>query len=169
MGRGIRRVPPDWQHPKNEYDGFQPLFDRVFERELKEWTEGQRRWDAGEDPARAKYEAERGYSVAWEDWHGNPPDPAYHRPDWPEESRTAYQVYETVSEGTPISPVFPTEADLLAWLTQPDGAPGMGIGGRKLVMDVETARRFVAAAWAPSMVMQHGKMESGIAIHRDKP
>lgn len=30
--------------------------------------------------------------------------------------KTAYQVYENVSEGSPVSPIFPTEEDLRNWL-----------------------------------------------------
>jgi hypothetical protein len=38
---------------------------------------------------------------------------------WPEfEDADAYQVYETVSEGTPVSPVFDTLQAAIAWMAQ---------------------------------------------------
>jgi hypothetical protein len=171
MGREIRRVPLNWQHPKNELGHFRPLHDFPFEDELAEWTEGKRRWDAGEDPKRAEYAA-KGVSYSWEEWTDVAPNPAYYRPDWPKETRTAYQVYENVSEGTPISPVFATRDELLAWLTQPDGAPGMGIGGDRQKISPEAAEAFVAAAWAPSMFAMVGDgkgLRSGVEIHEPKP
>jgi hypothetical protein len=58
-------------------------------------------------------------------WEGGPPRPDSYRPAF-ESAPTAFQVYETVSEGTPISPVFETRDELIDWLVN-DGA-GMGIG-----------------------------------------
>jgi hypothetical protein len=37
-------------------------------------------------------------------------------PDWPAEKRTHYQMYETCTEGTPISPVMETPEALAQWL-----------------------------------------------------
>ncbi|EJZ18033.1 hypothetical protein NE852_13890 [Rhizobium sp. Pop5] len=33
-------------------------------------------------------------------------------------SKTAFQLYENVSEGSPVSPVFPTSEKLVEWLKQ---------------------------------------------------
>lgn len=51
-----------------------------------------------------------------------------------------YQVWETVSEGSPISPVFATSEELVTWLT------GEGYSRR-------AAEAFVEQGWVPSMVM----------------
>lgn len=53
--------------------------------------------------------------AAFVEWHGARPDPEDYMPDWPEEERTHYQMYETTSEGTPISPVFATPEELARW------------------------------------------------------
>jgi hypothetical protein len=56
-----------------------------------------------------------------------------------------WQLWETVSEGSPISPVFPT-ADLLAqWIADPER-------GRDW-MPLPAAQQFVRAGWAPTLVM----------------
>lgn len=161
MGREIRRVPPDWQHPRNALGHYEPLHDRSYEAALAEWTEGKRKWDAGEDPHRAQHP-----KSTWEAWSGAAPNPDYYRPDWPAESATAFQVYETVSEGTPVSPVLATHDDLIHWLVN-DGS-GMGIGGVRQPMSREAAERFANAAWAPSMILTPGKgVRSGLAIHEE--
>jgi hypothetical protein len=82
-------------------------------------------------------------------WDHEPPNPLYYRPDFGD-SATAYQVYESVSEGTPISPVFETEEAMLEWLI--DDGSGLGIGGRKMSLTREQADSFVRSSYAPSMV-----------------
>ena len=62
------------------------------------------------------------YGDEWQTWTDKgdiegPPDPEYYRPAWSEEP-TAYQMYETVSEGTPVSPVFLTVDELRTWLLE---------------------------------------------------
>lgn len=58
-----------------------------------------------------------------------------------------WQVWETVSEGSPISPVFAEREALIDWLCSPAYTWGISTP-----MDREQAERFVDAAWAPSMV-----------------
>jgi hypothetical protein len=119
MGREIRRVIPSWEHPKKErYDvrqgryvqGFQPLFDEPFAPKMREWFAAWEKWERGEKPEGAE-ETEH----FW-DWDGGPPDPTYYRPDWKAEEMTWWQVYETVSEGTPVTPAFATAYELIDYL-----------------------------------------------------
>lgn len=64
-----------------------------------------------------------------------------------------WQLWETVSEGSPISPVFPT-GDLLArWIADPDRKPARDW------MPLPAAQQFVQAGWAPSFVVTP---ESGV-------
>lgn len=58
-----------------------------------------------------------------------------------------WQLWETVSEGSPISPVFATKDGLVDWLCS--SAYQFGISRP---MQREQAERFVDAGWAPSMV-----------------
>lgn len=157
MSREVRRVPPDWEHPRMK-NGFryyghtevalQPMFDESYRAAKERYDAGLLRWKQGEDPGQQrrglpKTEAE------YRDYHGGPGDRNYYRPDWPEESRTAYQVYETVTEGTPISPVFADREDLIAWLGQPQALMGIG---RPVAMDRAQAERFIEHGSVGSMV-----------------
>lgn len=58
-----------------------------------------------------------------------------------------WQVWETVSEGSPISPVFATREALVGWLCSPAYTWGIS-----QPLTLEQAERFVDSAWAPSMV-----------------
>lgn len=100
MGREIRRVPPNWEHSKDYRGHYKPLHDQPWREAMQGWLED--------------------YGNEWQTWTNEedidaPPDPQYYRPVWTEEP-TAYQVYETVSEGTPVSPVFSTVDEMRAWL-----------------------------------------------------
>ncbi len=50
MGREVRKVPADWQHPKDEHTGrYKPMFDgRGFAERLREWNEENAKWSSGE-------------------------------------------------------------------------------------------------------------------------
>lgn len=60
-----------------------------------------------------------------------------------------WQLWETVSEGSPISQVFPTAEELAAWMSSPDYAWGISNGSGLSYAD---ALAFVQAGWAPTMV-----------------
>jgi hypothetical protein len=163
MGREIRRVPPDWQHPIQEcphmpwwperrcsLNGvagkcYRPLYDKPFREVAAEWKADYAAWERGERPGYFDA-AESGHLEFWE-WENGPPDREDYRPDWPEGAATAYQMYETVSEGTPVSPVFATEAEIVEWL--------VGQGRTR-----HAAEQFVRAGWAPSLVVVNGVMAS---------
>jgi hypothetical protein len=147
VGRELRRVPPDWEHPTRPAEGrraagFQPLFNEVYEDAATEWLERVRRWEWGEDENRVKLEAQLGRRAFFWEWDGDPPSPAvYRHRRWADEEATAYQVYEDVSEGTPISPVLPSAEAVEDWL--------VGQGHSRAA-----ARDFVAGGWAPSFIMR---------------
>jgi len=62
-----------------------------------------------------------------------------------------WQVWETVSEGSPVSPVFASPGELTMWLT------GEGYTQR-------AAMAFVEHGWAPSFVIGGGRMGDGISM-----
>lgn len=122
MGREVRMVPKDWEHPKDERGNFVPLFPgaRALRELREEWDENERQWLKGlvtdfkggwkplEDcPAHIKH---------YSQWAGLRPDPADYMPDWPESERTHFQMYENTTEGTPISPVMASAEELAQWL-----------------------------------------------------
>lgn len=117
MGREIRRVPPNWAHPKRDPhkppyrdDVPQPMFDRSFDDVFAEWLADFDRIRSG-----ALTDIEREcYPRGLADWlldEGQPHDPAYYRP-WKDEEATWFQLWQTVSEGSPVSPPFPTREEL---------------------------------------------------------
>lgn len=122
MGREIRRVVPNWEHPKRtkfnpfkmrEEESYQPLYDRSYREAAQTWREEFAAWESGE---RQAYFAEKGVDYEFWDYDGMPPDKEYYRPDWKPEEMTWFQVYETVSEGTPVTPPFATKEELIDYL-----------------------------------------------------
>lgn len=168
MGREIRRVPANWEHPTQEcphspYSGgcgqakinggkcFIPLYDRDHDTAAREWLDNAIAWDNGthEDLIADPSLKERN-PYFWQ-WDGDPPDPETHRPafdttaDW-------YQVYETVSEGTPVTPPFATKEELVNYLVEHGDFWDIrrGDGGWSRA----AAERFVADEWSPSMIIK---------------
>ncbi len=107
MGREVRRVPPDWQHP-NKYDRPKPLFYGAggrYEKQAREWLAEAIKWSQGERPDYARDEAPEFY---W-DWDGAPREADdYMLVGVPDAACTHFQLYESTSEGTPIGPVCAT-------------------------------------------------------------
>lgn len=86
MGREVRMVPPDWEHPRDGRGAFIPLHPRAFFE--------------GQDPDMP--EGER-----IEEWHC--------MPDFGDRA-THLCMYEDTTEGTPMSPAFATAEELARWL-----------------------------------------------------
>lgn len=122
MGREIRRVPPNWQHPKKDFFNFrkgfseeryQPMYDRPFAPVMREWFQSWESWERGERPEHCR---EDDKNLAYWEWDCGPPDPLYYQPEWKPEEMTWYQVYETVTQGTPVTPAFATPEELIDYL-----------------------------------------------------
>jgi hypothetical protein len=97
--REVRRVPMEWKHPivRNLHgrDEFVPLFGLSFREQCEQV--GREYSQSGCVEAARTQESE-------------------HFPDWPESVKIAWQMYETETAGTPISPVFATADALVDWL-----------------------------------------------------
>ena len=95
MSREIRPVALDWEHPRDgnrTYSDGSPRYIGLFSREdMRLHLEG----DADDV------------------------DPADYMPEIPEGTPYGWQMYETVSEGSPISPIFRTKEELADWLASP--------------------------------------------------
>ena len=99
MGREVRKVPKDWQHPKGDNGRYIPLFEgRLFAAYLADFQSG----DNENEPHKSDF-----------------------MPDWPESEKTHFMMYENTSEGTPISPAFETPELLARWLAD-NGASSFG-------------------------------------------
>lgn len=78
-------------------------------------------------------------------------DPLMEEGDW-------FQMYETTTEGTPISPVMETPEELARWLTD-NRASACG----SMLATYEEWLRMINVDWAPSFVMFNGKLSSGVS------
>lgn len=164
MGREVRRVPANWQHPKNEKDTYIPLLGRSFASDDAEWSEEYAEWQRG---MRRNYKADGPKYVArtgdelgmrFTEWHGRRPNPDDYMPDWPEAERTHWQMYEDTSEGTPISPVMDSPEALARWLAD-SGASAFA----EMTATYEQWLGTINRGWACSGVMTGGVMRSGVA------
>lgn len=125
MSREIRRVPMDWQHPM-------------------EWRE---QWDRRDMAVRMMLVPrpllDRDILQFVED--GEEFDASTLMPEFPEGTSTGYCMYETTSEGTPISPVFETPEELARWLAD-TGASAFG----RSTATYEQWLSMIQVGWAPS-------------------
>jgi hypothetical protein len=88
-----------------------------------------------------KYPGQREELEAWE-WEEPP-------------TGEGWQLWETVSEGSPISPVFETPEELARWMSSPAYRWGVSSGSK---IAYEHALAFVKEGWAPTLVRtaEHG-------------
>lgn len=108
MSRGIRRVPKDYEPPTNDRTGRpEPCFDEFYVVKSRQWLAQWEEWQKGEHPNQKQYQIAA--DVTFEDWDGKGPDPDYYYPGerWPEGSEMGIRMYESVTEGTPISRWYP--------------------------------------------------------------
>ena len=162
MGREIRRVPENWEHP-TQSDKYgapkQPMYDRTFDECFSEWLANFDRIRSG-NMTEFEHECYPNGLADWLQDEGMPPDPAYYRP-WKDDEATWYQLWETVSEGTPVSPPFATKEELIDYLAKNGDFWDQKRGD--LPWGHKRAERFVnGPGWAPSFVIKHGKFMSGV-------
>ena len=127
MSRELRRVPANWEHPKNAQDHHVPLFDGSFSKHAAKWDEEAAQWEKGfhRSYASDKWEPKTvDMTGTFADWDGERPDEKDYMPDWPDAERTHYQMYESVTEGTPISPVMESPESLAHWLADNEASAG---------------------------------------------
>lgn len=146
MGRAARRVPEGWEHPRRA-GRYQPMFDESYQDALAERATALAGWPS--DPSSKTY--------SFEEYYGEAPDPARYRPAWHEESRTHLMMYETTSEGTPISPAFETPEDLAWWLVNNGASAFAG-----MTADYEHWLRVCRGGFAPSAVIVGGTLVTGV-------
>jgi hypothetical protein len=149
MGREIRMVPPNWQHPRNDDGSFIAMLDQDMESALDAWIEEYDLWKKGEHPDQPQPDCQ----YLW-DWNGGPPNSDWHRPEFTEKP-TWFQVYETVSEGTPVTPPFATKDELIDHLVKYGDAwdQKRGHGG----WSHENAKQFVDRGFAMTGMFTGGK------------
>lgn len=159
MSREVRRVPANWEHPKDKRGNLIPLHDGFIKR-LAEWDEGNAKWQEGLRSDWSGGWEPIGPDIAsktYEQWDGERPAQVDYMPDWPIEQRTHYQMYETCTEGTPISPVMDSPEKLARWLAD-NKASAFG----SQTATYEQWLGMIGEGWAPSGVIAGGLMQSGV-------
>lgn len=159
MGREVRMVPADWQHPKEwnafrNMETYKPLFDRDWADAAKEWDAEREAWERGELP---EYADAEDALMPYDQWAGQRPFSGDYMPNWPKDQRTHYMMYEDTSEGTPISPAFETPEELAEWLVDNNAS---AFAGQTATYDAWL--RVANGGFAPSMIIQDGHMMSGV-------
>jgi hypothetical protein len=141
-------VPENWEHPKGHNGKFKPLMNG-YSADLKEFKE---------------LIEKEGIEYALEYFGGGPLKDDY-MPDWSDEEKTHLMMYETTSEGTPISPSFKTPEELAHWLADTNAS---AFGNMTATYDewLSTCR----AGWAPSgMWSPETGLISGVKANTLKP
>lgn len=174
MGREIRRVPPNWQHPKtkrrnyatDQYEEcYKPLYDNTYIDALNEWIENHNEWERGTHRDFAEHSDKHRY---YAQWAGNPPRVDYYRPKWAEGEATWFQVYETVTEGTPVTPPFATREELVDYLVANGDLWDQQRRARGSEMPCDPWPRKQAEAFvfgdgrAPSLIISGGTVKTGV-------
>ena len=119
MGREVRMVPANWQHPKDLKGNYVPLFDN-FNKAVETWDIENQKWEEGFVSDYSGGWRERSpsntASETYTDYAGERPKQEDYMPDFPIAERTHYMMYEDTSEGTPLSPPCETPEILASWL-----------------------------------------------------
>lgn len=150
MSREVRRVPKDWIHPLRENGNPIPLFDNYNSEDSDDWDEECKLWDSEEHPDFIK-------GCSFSEWAGERPDPSDYMPIWSAEEKTHLMMYETTSEGIPISPAFETPEELAKWLVDNEAS---AFGTTKGTY--EGWLRVANGGFAPSMIMTANGIQSGV-------
>lgn len=107
MGRQLRRVTSDWEHPKKEDGNLHPLINEYYGDALMTWIKNNKLWEEGTHPDLKEYSLSKVEYPFYSMWGGNAPDVDYYqKKKYSEKELTHIQLYENTSEGTPLSPVF---------------------------------------------------------------
>lgn len=169
MGREVRIVPADWQHPKDKRGHYIPLFDgSKLASRTATWDAEKAAWDLGFESdwspgvANRYKEKESGRPKEYTEWDAERPDPSDYMPAWPEQFRTHLMMYENTTEGTPISPACETAEELARWLAD-NNASAFGRDGASY----EAWLRVCRGGFAPSIVIQGGVINSGVEAFKE--
>lgn len=119
MGREVRRVPLNWQHPQNESGKFIPLLPGCYDAKKARYEQGAAWWHAGfywDYRTNGFAFKDADMTGTYEDWAGPSPECADYMPHWTAQEAIGWQMYEDTTEGTPLSPVMETPEALAHWL-----------------------------------------------------
>ena len=121
MPREVRRVPGNWEHPRNGRGHYLRLRGGSYREKAAIWDEEAKQWENGFYRADAKsvwLPKTTTMTGSYEEFDGQRPIKDDYMPDWPASERTHFQKYESTTEGTPVSPVFESQEALDHWLDE---------------------------------------------------
>jgi hypothetical protein len=160
MGREVRMVPPDWKHP----EGKSLLMD--FSKRVAEWDDDFEHWKNGEVVDYSSYpekkwqqKNENQLGFTFDCYNGERPVQDDYMPEWPADVATHFMMYETVSEGSPISPAFATPEDLARWLADTNAS---AFGSQRASYE-HWHKMIVSTGWAPSAFISGDQLKTGVA------
>ena len=161
MGREVRMVPHGWEHPRDGSGQYIPLLPGPFEERVARWDEEKEAWGRGLRRSWVDYPSSKfvphNEACTFEEYDGERPRPEDYMPTFEPGSATHLVMYETCSEGTPISPAFETPEELARWLAD-TGASAMG----SMTATYEQWLAVCRGGWAPSAVVADGRFMSGV-------
>jgi len=155
MGREVRMVPKDWEHPKRSDGNYLALYEGTFlKNTIEDWDKSFAEWNSGNYPS---YATDENIKAGFVDWEGERPKEEDYMPLWTQEEATHYMMYQNTSEGTPISPAFESPEDLAEWLYK-SGASAFG----RQTASYEGWLRVANGGYACSAVKTSEGMTSGV-------
>jgi len=146
MGREVRHVPENWQHPKKPNGNYKPLFEGPFSERLAKWQKEKAEWQMRDE------------CETYEEWAGNAPQQSEYMPEWPESECTHIQMYEDTTEGNPISPVMKTPEELARWLAD-NNASAFG----DMTATYDEWLSMINGGYSVSGIIVNGELKSGVA------
>lgn len=158
MGREIRMVPANWNHPAKVTDQgeikFVPLLEGPFSKCYSQYAAYKEKWDRGDFPDWAGDESRK---LSFEEYEGKAPSADEYMPEWKPEEKTHFMMYENTSEGTPISPAFATPEELARWLAD-TGASSFGSSTATYEQWLSTCKRgsAMSAVYTPNTGLVSG-------------
>lgn len=167
MGRELRMVPKDWEHPKDTNNVYIPLFEGSYKAKVSQWDKEAEMWGKGKQRKFDEDGDEDGWvdiedkykTMPYKDWNSKRPEEKDYMPDWNPEERTHLMMYESATEGTPISPVCETPEQLAHWLCNHAASAFAGN-----TATYEQWMSTIKSGWAPSaMRLPSGELISGVA------
>ena len=142
MGREIRMVTPEWEHPKKDYGNYRPLYDN-YETACSDFL-----------GAIADHDLQ--YAI---DEYGAP-DKEDYMPVFAEGTDTHFMMYESCSEGTPLSPAFATIEELARWLADNDAS---AFAGQTATYEQWLATCKAGSTFSAVITPSTGEIRSGVS------
>ncbi len=147
MGREIKRVPMDFDWPMNKI--WPPYLATMCTEEIRYAMGMSEDADIEElcEVCRraAKWAGVSVLSHGCPEWKIQPP------------AGEGWQLWETVTEGSPVTPVFSTPEELASWLVKPGNDTSITRG-----TSYDQWLSMIKARWAPSMIRQRGVSKVGV-------